>query len=70
VGVFEERGKLLPLVDAFAATLPVDVLAHYGVASVRAPGAKLPKLVFRVLTFVFGAHPGVNRNAHSSRPPL
>src|SRR5215471_14597213 len=67
VGVFELSGKLPSLVHALATALPVDVLVHDAVAGVRTPGAEFAELAFWVLTFVVGAHPGVDRNAHSSR---
>jgi hypothetical protein len=62
--VVEQRGEPLPLVSALPAALKVDVFADDVVSGMATLVSQLHQLVLRILTFVVGADPRVNRDPH------
>ena len=69
-GAGKHRAEPLPVFDALAAILVLDVFALDGVAHPTAPFAQLPKLVLRILSFVVRRNPGVDRYPHRPEPFL
>jgi hypothetical protein len=59
---------LLPLVRALPAAFVIDLLPAYRVAGIDHPCPQLSQLVLRVLPFVVGRDPCVDRHTHGIAP--